>query len=299
MNLKIIERTDLDVQKWDSLLDRTEDAAMFSSSFYLDAVAENWCVLVDDDYNVGVALPYTIRAKRKILYTPIFVSYLELLGSMDTSLNLKDIILKKFKTIEIEFKQAILGPSQQQVFVTQLLNRDLKRKGQVNRMLNKAKRAELEIIQTVGWKEVFAIVSSELKGKFSGMTDTSLARLETAYSSAHQRNRLMSFEIRNGNECTGGVICILNKSQLLYSKGACLTESRDEGGMYMAIDAAITYANDHNLKFDFGGSRVEGVRRFNLAFGGEDVEYCSYRIDKSPRWFRWVRSLKKRWGKKS
>lgn len=299
MNLKIIERKDLDVQKWDSLVARTEDAAMFSSSFYLDAVAENWCVLVDDDFKVGVALPYTIRAKRKILYTPIFVSYLELLGSIDTTLLLKDTILKQFKTIEIEFKQAILGPSQQEGFVTQFLNRELKRKGQVNRMLNKAKRAELEINQTVEWKEVFTIVSSELKGKFSGMTDISLSRLETAYSSAYHRNQLVSFEIRNGNECAGGVICIQNKSQLLYSKGACIPESRDEGGMYAAIDAAIAYANVHNLKFDFGGSRVEGVRRFNIAFGGEDVEYCSYRIDKSPRWFRWVRSLKKRLGKKS
>lgn len=299
MNLKIIERKDLDVQKWDSLVDRTADVAMFSYSFYLDSVAENWCVLVDDHYTVGVALPYTIRAKQRILYTPIFVSYLEVIGSIDSSVHLKEIILEKFKTVEIEFKHAILGTPAHEVFVTQILNRDLKRKGQVNRMLNKAKRAELEIIQTEEWKAVFEILSSELKGKFSGMTDTSLARLENAYSSAHQRNLLKTFEIRKDNVSVGGVICIENSEQLLYSKGACEAQSRDEGGMYAAIDAAISYANEHNLKFDFGGSRVEGVRRFNLAFGGEDHEYCSYRIDKSPLWFRALRSLKKRYGKKS
>lgn len=298
MNLKIIERRDLDVQKWDSLVDRTKDASMFSYSFYLDAVAEHWCVLTDEDFSVGVALPYTIRAKRKILYTPIFVSYLELLGAIGAANPMKEIILNAFKTIEIEFKQPILGPPQQ-VFVTQFLNREIKRKGQVNRMLNKAKRSELEIIQTDEWKAVFAILSSELRGKFSGMTDLSLSRLEHAYSEAHQRKRLKIFEIKKGNRCVGGVICIQKNDLLLYSKGACEAESRDEGGMYAAIDEAIQYANEGNLTFDFGGSRVEGVRRFNLAFGGEDAEYYSYQLDKSPLWFRWMRKLKKRLRKKS
>ena len=298
MNLKIVERKELNVQKWDELIERTPEATVFSSSFYLDAVAEKWCVLVDDDYQFGLALPYTVRAKRKILYTPIFVSYLEVLGASDLNLPLKEIILKKFKTVEIELKQEVLGPAQE-VFVTQFLNPDTKRKGQVNRMLNKSKRAELEIIQTQEWNPVFEILSAELKGKFSGMTESSLNRLKKAYSSAHDLNLLKTFEIRKGNACVGGVICIEKNGQLLYSKGASQSDVRDQGGMYAVIDAAILYAEKNDLTFDFGGSRVEGVSRLNHAFGGEDFNYFSYRIDKSPRWFRWVRRLKKRWGKKS
>ncbi len=298
MKFQLVERKDLNTQKWDELVGRSPDAAVFSYSFYLDAVAENWCVLVDDDYKIGLALPYTVRAKRKILYTPIFVSYLEVLGSLETSLPLKELILEKFKTIEIEFKDAILG-SPQEVFVTQFLNAGSKRKGQVNRMLNKSKRAELEIISTQEWEGVFSVLSSELTGKFSGMTEFSLSKLKNAFASAQELNLLRTFEVRKEQECMGGVICIEKNGYLLYSKGASRSEVRDDGAMYAAIDAAITYAQERNLKFDFGGSRVQGVRRFNHAFGGEDFEYCSYRIDKSPRWFKWVRRLKKRWGKKS
>lgn len=298
MNLKIIERKDLNVEKWDALVSRTPDASVFSSSFYLDAVAENWCALVGDDYTFGVALPYTVRARRKILYTPIFVSYLEILGSAKSNLLVKELIIKKFKTIEIEFKQAVLGSSQQ-VFITQFLNSEAKRKGQVNRMLNRAKRAELEVFLMDSWEGVFNILSSELKGKFSGMTELSLSKLKGAFASAQGLKLLRTFEVRKGEECVGGVICIEKNGQLLYSKGASRADVRDHGTMYLAIDCAIAYAQKNNLKFDFGGSRVEGVRRFNHAFGGEDVDYCSYRIDKSPLWFRWVRRLKKRWGKKS
>ena len=297
MNFQIIERQDLDVQKWNNLVDETEGTSVFTSSFYLDAVAENWCVLVNDDYSAGLALPYTIRAKRRILYTPIFVSYLEILGSVHEE-TLREIILKKFKTIEIEFKQEVLGaPSD--VFVTQFLDPEKKRKGQVNRMLNKSKRAGYEVLETENWATVFEILYTQLNGKFSGMTDTSLQRLKKAYADSQEKGLLRTFEILEGEKGLGGVICIEKNGQLLYSKGACSVEVRDQGGMYAAINAAIDFANKRNLIFDFGGSRVEGVRRFNHAFGGVDLEYFSYRIDKSPLWFRWVRRLKKRWGKKS
>ncbi|MFK7787394.1 MAG: hypothetical protein AB8B56_19880 [Crocinitomicaceae bacterium] len=297
MNVQLIERNELDVQRWDELVERTKDASLFSHSFYLDAVAENWCVLVDDDYSVGLALPYSIRARRKILYTPIFVSYLEVLGSKETQL-FEDIIRKKFKTIEIEFKQEVLGEATD-VFVTQFLNPEKKRKGQVNRMLNKSKRAGYEIRQTENWVTVFDMLYGQLNGKFSGMTDTSLTRLKNAYAKANDKVLLRTFEILEGGTSQGGIICLEKNGSLLYSKGACPNEVRDQGGMYAVIDAAIHYANEKKLSFDFGGSRVEGVRRFNHAFGGEDLEYFSYRIDRSPRWFRWVRRMKKRWGKKS
>jgi len=297
MSFQLIERQDLDVQRWDELVQRTKEVSIFSSSFYLDAVAENWCVLVNQDYTAGLALPYAVRVKRRILYTPIFVSYLEILGDSIQS-DFEEMIRKNFKTIEIEFKQPILG-EENEVFVTQFLAPEKKRKGQVNRMLNKAKRAGYQVRSTDNWIPIFDILNKELNGKFSGMTDKSLGRLKGAYLNADKMGILRNFEIVGENDSTlGGIICIEKEGQLLYSKGACSKDVRDHGGMYAVIDAAINYATELDLSFDFGGSRVEGVRRFNHAFGGEDLEYYSYRIDRSPRWFRWVRRMKKRFGKK-
>lgn len=298
MNWKLVERADLDVQKWDELVVRTENAAIFLFSYYLDAVAENWCALVDDNYSAGIALPYTIRAKQHILYTPIFVSYLEILGSVEDTGSMKDFIFANFKIIEAEFKQPILG-TPTEVFMTQLLNPNQKRKGQVNRMLNKAKRFELEVMRSTDWQRVFAFIESELGGKFSGMTSISLERLKKAYSAAEQKNAIQVVEIRKNSECVGGIICLESDTQLLYSKGATVDASKENGGMYAAIDAAIQVATETNKQFDFGGSRVEGVRRFNTSFGGADLEYFSYRIDKSPLWFRLLREINRRWFKKS
>ena len=86
--MKIVEREHIDIHKWDDLVALSKDATLFSLSHYLDAVAENWCVLVDENYSKGIALPYSIRLGIKCLYTPIFSRYTELLGGIDS----KDIL---------------------------------------------------------------------------------------------------------------------------------------------------------------------------------------------------------------
>ena len=300
MKLKLIQREGLNVAKWNELVARTSDAAFFSYSWCLDSIAENWCVLVDEKYSAGIALPYTKRLSKHILYSPIFVSYMELLGDKKeiNHVELSEKILSEFKLIEVEFKEPILG-NVHDLFVCQITNGSTKRKSQVNRMLNKANRFDLEVRTSTKWQPIFEIIKSELIHKFTGMNEVSMSRLEEMYRTADKDGKLKVFEITKDNVCQGGVICFVNKHRLYYSKGATLETTRNQGGMYLAIDAAISHAMENQLLFDFGGSRVEGVRRFNHNFGGSDLEYFSYRIDNGPLWFKWIRAIKNKWFKKS
>jgi hypothetical protein len=300
MRLKLIQRSELDEEKWNALVNRTKNASFFSYSWYLEALAENWCVLVDESYKTGLALPYTIRTGQRILYTPIFVSYMELLGEKDLidPEELKSHILTGFKLIEIEFKEPILG-SENDEFVCQLVDGANKRKPQVQRMLNKARKFELEVRSSDNWENILEIIKSQLRHKFSGMSDASMDRLEKTYRAAAEKGILRAFEIHKNDVCQGGIICFENDDHIFYSKGAAIDDARNNGGMYAAIDAAINEAVKKDKWFDFGGSRVEGVRKFNRNFGGNDFKYFSYRIDNGPFWFRILRGVKNKWFKKS
>lgn len=78
--MKIVEREHIDEESWNQLVDKTVGASFFSYAWYLDATAENWCIVVDDNYTRGIALPYSKRLGLETLYTPIFVRYIEWLG---------------------------------------------------------------------------------------------------------------------------------------------------------------------------------------------------------------------------
>ena len=45
--------------------------------------------------------------------------------------------------------------------------------------------------------------------------------------------------------------------------------------------------------FDFGGSRVQGVRNFNQNLGGRDVHYSMLNWNNSPEWYKVAHKMAK------
>lgn len=298
MNYSIVHKKNLDVSAWNALVEKKQ-GALFSYAWYLDAVAENWCVLVSEDYSEGIALPFTVRMKQEILYVPIFVSYLEWLGDSSDFSVINNIIRKRFKIIETAFKQAVLGEGFES-YVCQFIepNQEVTIGSQAKRMFKKATKANYEITVNDSFEGVFEIVKSELNGKFTGLNDTTLNWLKKLFEQSKNQGTLKCFQIHKDKTLEGGIICLEDSNQLLYVKGAVLDSARKNGGMYQLIQTAIEDAKTKNETFDFGGSRVEGVRRFNHNLGGEDREYFAYFVDNGPFWFRWLRLIKNRWFKK-
>lgn len=296
MKLNLLERSELNVEQWNALVNGTADVSFFSYAWYLDEVAENWCVFVDENYTIGIAIPYTLRFGKRIAYTPIFLSYLEVLGTESIiSDEFENQLLSHFAIVEISVKTSIFEPFTEE-FVTQILPVEMEQKltSQAKRMLKKAKSKELEMKVSHNFEEVYRWVEQELKGKFTGMTEASLPRLKELFVQAKKRNQLITFEVWCEGQCEGGIVCLLKSDQLFYLKGVCSELTKKNGGMYLALQSAIDYAKEHQLLFDFGGSRVEGVRAFNKNLGGVDFFYYFYRIDKSPFWFKWLRNINAR-----
>lgn len=293
--MRIIERQHIDIARWDQLVSRTEDASVFSYSWYLDATAENWCILVNADYTCGIALPYSVRLGVKTLYTPIFVRYIEWLGnSIDASI-VQKAIQAQFSNIEISIKQPLLGEDFQS-FEYQTIKSGSERKigSQAKRSLKKAEKNNLEIVRSTDYTGIDSIVKSELVGKYNGIDEVSIKALSSLFEAAQKENRISVYEIKEH----GGIVCIDDKESLLYLKGTVSKSCKEQGGMYACLDVAIKNADSQGKLFDFGGSRIDGVKRFNHNLGGSDVIYYGYTFDKAPIWFKLARRIKNRWSKK-
>jgi hypothetical protein len=296
--VRIIERSNIDLEKWDKLVEASAGSSVFSCSWYLDAVAENWCVIVDETYSMGMALPYSKRMGVEILYTPIFLRYVEWFGSKADWFKAGHLIRERFRIIELSIKEPMLGEGYEE-FVYQRTQKSEERKvgSQAKRSLQKAVKSSLSIEENAGYDLIFNSICSELKSKIQGIDDVSVSRLEELIKNAWEKGVLRSFHVVN-DEVEGGILCIENKSSLLYLKGAVDEQTKKNGGMYLAMDSAINYSRENGLDFDFGGSRVEGVKKFNHNLGGQDTVYYAYVINNGPGWFNFARRLKNRWSKK-
>ncbi len=287
--MNIIERKDIDINQWNNLVANTENASFFSYSWYLDAVAENWCVLVDADYSYGIALPYLSQLGIKTIYTPVFIRFLEILGADYDKNEFKSLILEHFNNIQFACKQNIFGDDSQE-FIYQVIgcNDDRVLGSQAKRSLKKAEKLGFKTVTSLEQKEVLKVIHQELNGKFEGINNRSLANLEKLITNAEVEKKLKVFSL----EQEGGIFCLENKSQLLYLKGTVKEECKKNGGMYLLLNDAIDYAQKNGLQFDFGGSRIEGVRRFNLNLGGKDQVYFQYSKEDYPIWYRFLKKIK-------
>ena len=297
--MKIIARKHINIKKWDELVKSTPNSSFFSYSWYLDAVAENWIIIVNDDYTSGISLPYIERASVKILYTPIFVRYIEFLGDEPFEGGISKLIQSHFQIIETTYNRPLFKGSNEEVFQQITDFSSFKIKSQAERSLKKAEKLEYKVEVSEDYSAIYKTIQNELLDKFSGLTEKSMISLEKLFEAAKKAKVLCAYEVLNKDSSkVGGVICLENENSILYLKGAVNDIAKSDGGMYLALSTAIENAKSKNKSFDFGGSRIEGVQRFNHNLGGKDVVYYSYHIDNGPIWFKLARRIKDKWSKK-
>jgi hypothetical protein len=295
--LRFIQREHIDCAKWDALVKSDSTVSVFSLSTYLDAIAENWCVFTDEGYTKGIALPFTHRLGVKTCYTAVFLRYVEWIGEQTVKFDkLISILQAEFPAGQLCIKQTILGyPSEEFVFqhISTLTERTIN--SQAKRMLSKAEKKQFQLEEVDSNQDIQAIIKEELPQKIASINDVSLSALEKLTSQLKNEKRLRIVAIKDQTIIVGGLYLVDFNDTVLYLKGAFTKEAKDAGAMYFAMDEAIKEAQAAGKKFDFGGSRVEGVRRFNVNLGGHDQVYFSYEWNNAPFWFKLLKKARKAW----
>ena len=294
--MKIIERKHIAIEKWNALVKHSSHAQLFDTSEYLDAVAENWCILVDDEYTKGIALPYTIRLGIKTVYTPIFLRHVTLIGISLSIDELVTLLQKKFKVGQLAISiQSINSIYRYQSidFQDEIIISSLGK-----RMLKRFDKNSFTVQFGQSTNKVEQHIKRELPKKINVLTTKTLQALQQLVTSFCAKSQVHVLEVFKQNEVIGGLFLLESKHRLLYLKGAFTEESKKEGAMYGAMQQAIDLAKEKGLVFDFGGSRVEGVRRFNVNLGGKDCFYSSLEWNNAPFWFNWLKKMQGIWKKR-
>jgi hypothetical protein len=293
--MKFISRENIDCQKWDDLVAKTPGSSVFSLSSYLDDIAENWMIYVDENYTKGIAVPFAVRMGVKTCYTPIFVTTLEWIGEE------KGDLVHFTKEIKTHFPignfciRQRLEVLNSEEFIEQIIPSDSNfcLGSQAKKMINKSEKQAYRIAYTSNKAEIFSLIRSELLPKISSLSEASIQRLEKSMDKMSERGHLQVLSVFHGEQCLGGLFLIDFNQTMLYLKGAFTDEAKKNGAMYAAMNSAIQQAQLAGKNFDFGGSRIAGVRYFNLQLGGVDRVYYCHQWDNSPFWYRLAKQLRK------
>lgn len=276
---------------WDELVSKHK-GSVFSESKYLDATSENWSILYSEDFKSGMACPYVLKGGVKILVTPFFNRFVEWIGEPVAEQELIAALKSEFPVADLQIGT---GFSLNQRIYQKLNPGNVKLNQQAKRSLNKA--VDFTVTQTENIPAMMNLLQNELQNRIHGINEQTLPILEKLVTN-YSNSRLGQFNLLKGNKWLGGIWILETDSTVLYLKGTTGEEAKKSGGMYKLMLSAIEYAASKEKVFDFGGSNVETVRRFNLNFGAEDVVYSHISWNNAPLWWRTVKKIRDKWKKK-
>ena len=296
--MKLLFSQSIDKSKWDALVLSSEDSTVFSLSAYLETVAENWSVIVDDTYSCGMAIPFIERFGKRIAYTPVFLRYIEWFGDALSKQEAIELIKNYFEAGNINFRSEDQNLTAESTLkFQQILPGNWKLNDQGKRMLKRFERSGMIIRANGEIDDVLTHINSELKNKIAGINQRSIQRLNVLASHLKEKGLLEIITVQLGGECVGGIFIVHKKGRSLYLKGTFTTHAKNQGAMYAVMNFAISEALAKEQVFDFGGSNADGVRRFNLNLGGHDEQYNTLSWDRLPRWYSIIQRIFK-WIKK-
>lgn len=293
--MKLIARKNINIEKWNALVESDANASIYCQTVFLDSLAANWVLLVNEDYTLGMPIPYVKHLGIRGIYTPNFIRSIDFVG--DKKLLTKELIthivrlLKKkfsYSNLKMESPIVVKKPA---YFVYQELNGPKELHTQAKRKIKKFQQSKLEI-QKSTVKEVAGIITSELFDKVEYLKMIDFQRFETLVFAIDESD-FWILSVSDGKDVLGGMIFFKWKNRLHYIKGGSIRNAKNAGAMYAMMDYAVDFALESKLILDFGGSNVEGVKQFNNSFGAKDVNYSNMVWNNAPFWFVILRRIKK------
>lgn len=286
--MRFIPRNKIDIERWNQLVSEDE-ATPCDYSWFLDAVAENWYVYVSDEYSKGIAFTTKTNLGVENVVVAPYVRQNRFYGVW-SSTEMEAFV----SSLQKKFKGGIFQTDKKissHVRTCQILQDAMELSTHAKRNLKKAEKNHLFSRITDQIEPSFSLMKDELSVKIKSFDTFHQAVLLQLLQNLQKNDCLIIREIVMDDKVLGGLFFFRGKERILFLKGSATPEGKKLGGMYLAMLDQIKETLSQKLLFDFDGSEVPGVQRFNEYFGAENSTYYQIQWDNNPFWYRLIKKL--------
>ncbi|WP_298367984.1 hypothetical protein [uncultured Lutibacter sp.] len=282
-----LKRNKVNVEKYDFCIKNALNSRIYAYSWYLDIVADNWDVLVLNDYEAVMPLPWRQKYFIKYIYPPAWTQQLGVFSSNTIS---EELIVSFIKAIPRKFKKITIQFNSGNVFkhknITERVNYILP----LNRSYEevyKEYRADRKNRVKQGYRNNLSIKEVNIQslieiGKryYSYLNinnDDYLKLKKLAFYALKKKNGFITGIERNDGSILGGVLFLESKSRITYLFSVVTDEGKNKQVTSSIIDSLIKDKISSNKTLDFEGSMIDGIADFYKSFGGKKELYYLYK----------------------
>lgn len=299
--ISLVERKNLDVEKYNNCIENSKQGNVFAFSWYLDIACDNWSVLVLEDYTAVMPLPWRKKFKIKYVYPPLWILQLGVFSTEIIDEN--EFLIEAFD--EFKFIEQRINPknsfSMFDLFLSektmQIINLE-KPYDEIYKNYNRNRKRELKkAIQfdlTEKWndspKNLVSLfeqnVGKRLKNVSQKDYDNLLKVITTCIK--NKRGEILSIYDKNG-KLVSSAFFVKFKNKITEVVCSSDFSNRLNGANTFMNDRAIYKYQPHYDVFDFGGSSRKNIAKYYRSFGAVDEKYIHIYYNNLPRLIKWLK----------
>ena len=284
-----IKRKDLNVVKYDACIAHALQSRIYAYSWYLDIVADNWDVLVLNDYEAVMPIPWKQKYFIKYVAQPLFCQQLGIFSKETLPKELQDKLIKsipnKFLKVSLNFNadNQVSGSNTtvKSNFLLPIENTLIENYKKFNKNRKRSLKKSQNNFLYVDVVNINALLLMAEKEKkyLKNFKFTTLIKLITPLQDLEKGFLLGVYS--KENELLGGAFFLKEKHRITYLFSVMNAEGkRLNAATFLIYDVLNTYI-DKGWLMDFEGSNISGVADFFQSFGAKTANYSHLLFAKS------------------
>ena len=298
MSIKYIHRENLDEEKYNQCIDSSLQSKIYAFSWYLDIVCNTWDVLVLNDYEAVMPIPWRKKYGIKYVYPPFWVLQLGVFSNEVIDENeFLTPLFNKFKFVELrmntcnnfelypEFLQ--LKQCQKLVFNTTYSSTLSHYRKDRKKDLQKAAAADLIEKWNDHPSNLIQLFKNNIGKRTPNIKETDYENLEKLIAICIEKKigEILSVYDKE-NKLVASVFLLKHKNSITKLISSTDLNYRKNGANTFLIDRVIfKYHKDFSV-FNFGGSSIKSVASFSKSFGAETEKYHQLKMNKLPKFLQ-------------
>jgi hypothetical protein len=287
------KRNEIDSEKWNSCIENAPNGLIYSYSFYLDALCDNWDALIIDDYKAVMPLPWRKKAGLKYLYAPPFIQQLGITGIYETGFHSEvlELVKKNFRYGDLFFNYANINLPislfEKTNFILPLNKSYEELAAQFSNDLKKNLKAAVNenIIYSSGYQHQSAInlFKKMYESRMPHIAPETYERFSALCDQLKTKNNLVLRAIINEKEEMLAIALLLkDDKRIINLMNSTTPVGRKAKANHYLLTQIIKEFSKSNLLFDFEGSDLPGVKEFYENFNPINQPYYHYHFNRLP-----------------
>jgi len=302
--IRYITYSEIDKVRWDACIDKASNGIIFAYSWYLDNVCEEWDALIAENYDAVMPLPKRKKLGIEYIFTPFFLNQLGVLSKKPVTAEIVDEFLTsipaKFRYVDLSLHSSnSVSTNDFKIEKRTIQQLDLNKSypeiekdysENLKRNLKKADKNELRFVKNINPEVIVDVFRNAQGEKLDVFKKKDYEHLLLLMQTLIRRGMGEMIGVYSKENTMLAAACFMQShDRIIYLKGAANEEGKTLGAMHFLMASYIREKASKKLIFDFGGSSVESVARFNTSFGTKEAVYLHIQRNNLPKFVRWMK----------